>query len=93
MLGCQASCFVVGALLAERLQELFGRDFGLTKQARQCTDLNLAVHRNNTAFCFTFHHDVAAALTNLCEPKPFESALDVGAQDVRQFRHALAQVP
>ena len=93
MLGCQASCSVVGALLAERLQELFGRGFGLAKNARQCTDLNLPVHRNNTAFCFTFLNDVTAALTNLCEPEPFESALDVGARDVRQFRHALAQVP
>ena len=55
--------------------------------------INLAVHRNNTAFCLTFPNDVTAALTNLCEPEPFESALYVGARDVRQFRHALAQVP
>ena len=67
---------------------------GLTRCLVELWSAALAsMHRDDTPFCFTFHHDVTAALTNLCEPEPFESALDVGARDVRQFRHALAQAP
>ena len=79
------------ASLSECQQELFGRNLALAQEPGHRADLDFAVKRNDAAFAFSFHHHVAAALTNLDETKPFEGVLNVSARDVWQFRHVPAR--
>ena len=67
------------ASLAQCLRKLFSRNLCLAQNASKRADLDLAVHRDNAAFGFSFHDHVASTLAQLLEPQPFQRTLNLGA--------------
>ena len=51
------------------------------------------MQRHDTTFGVTLHDNVTATLPNLVKSKVFERALNLGAGDMGQLRHAPAQEP
>ena len=80
------------ASLAERDHEFFWRDLGLTQKTCECSDLDLAMHRDNATSRFALHDNVASTLPEFLKSQPFECALNFGTRDVRKFRHVPVQV-
>ena len=79
--------------LADLTHEFFRRNLCLTQKTGERSDLDLTVHRYDAPFGLTLHDNVTATLPNFLKPEAFERALNLGAGDMRQLRHAPAQEP
>ena len=61
------------------VNELIGRNIGLTQDSCQCSNFDFAVHRYNTALSSTTQNDVASFLTNPYETETLKHFYDFRA--------------
>ena len=71
------------------INEIVGRDFGLTQDSRECSDFDFAMHRNHAALWPAPHDYVATGLANFYETQTLKCFDDRRTGGARQLRHAM----
>jgi len=75
------------ASFSRDIDEIVGRDFGLTQDPRECSDFDLAMHRHHAALCPAPHDYVAAGLANSYETQTLKCFDDRCPGGAGQLRH------